>query len=369
MAEDKNKPTINPNLLLQKPDQIPNWKEVLGKNSGLTRQYIVSRNPRDVEFMVSQAVYKTLTNKDLFERGEELSTSDLPTEKLELKLLNMFEKERATRENNAFSKEVLESIGQGRSAAKEDLSKNVFWSIHYDYWQGTSYIGQSIYLSESDEKNNNLILLAPVQEIGEDTGFPTTIAEDDFSVSLNDSGREDKWIIDAKNGYETILNRLQEMGHNKNDADIKIKNSSMSRHFFDVLGYKRVNEILEKNGRPIADGHSNFFDNDLEHLRFVYTQLNPEEQEKVKKNRAGEIHSVLIKNIDTDGQKTELHSSVMSTGPMVSFDPESGNMNADITKSRWMNLSIEARPIVTENTRHDTLLNQRNQLIKDYNLK
>ncbi|KKU86919.1 MAG: hypothetical protein UY16_C0046G0005 [Candidatus Gottesmanbacteria bacterium GW2011_GWA2_47_9] len=363
MPED----TINtPDRPFPSPDQIPDWNKLLSDETGIPdRVYVVPKDPLMVELMVAEAVYKTLTGPDLIETQRQAIAGDAPTEELELTYLEIMHDLTLEKKQGGFVDEAEEALKQANLASKADLNRAEPWRVYYDYWQDAVKIGDEVSLSQPADGADYLILQTSVEEIGEDIGFPSLIAQRKFEANFRKIKDENKAEA-ATDAYDQIINMLEGLGYDREVADRKIRNSSMSYHFFQILGYSRVESILEAAGRPTVTGDRflEFMDQTEDHMRFVYSQLAPEEQQQITATREGDMSTSFIETIEHGVEKARMVTSVATGKLLVRFDPITGDMEVDFSSIGWMNMSTQVNPLVTPNTRHDGLLALREFIVQ-----
>jgi hypothetical protein len=334
------------------PDEIPNWKEVLNERYSPRRVFVVPKEPKAASDMVSQAVFKTLTGRDLIEHERELLGGGAPTEKLELQLLNMMEDNRLDREKGGFSKEAEEALIQGREAGSANLDDWQPWSKHYDYWDGVVRIGQTLRLGKPRSGGDYLLLSAPVAEMGENVGFPEVLVNKKWEMKQRDLERNPERTPETE-----MLKILEGLGFDRDEVRQDILDSEITNQFFDTIGYDRVNEILAQNGKPNTKTNWNsFYERRKELMPIVFEGLEEEEKNKVTAERTTGILNSLSREIDKDGHKARVSINVQMEGANVKYNPQTKHMEGDLSQGRWYHLSYEVQPEVTPDTRHDALL-------------
>lgn len=242
-------PIEKENPLQRLPDQTPSsirWKEELQQEQQHP-QFIfrVPATPRALEKAVGLAVFFTLTDSRLIDRGlgEGLTQEQLLQELLQEKI--------SEREQGTFDAEFAEAKRQGELAVQELFKRNFFipYGIPYDYWQGIYKIGAHIGV-ESDAvtgDTGNLHIIAPVSHLAGVEGIPYHLVK---------KGKEWERNIRRQKGevspYDQLVSRLVQSNISSEQLYQELAAKVFAYHVGFVLGSQRVNEIA---------GEDNFLSN------------------------------------------------------------------------------------------------------------
>lgn len=351
----------NKDLPFPETDGIPNWAEVLKSGDpGSRRVYVISPNKQEVFRWVQQAVFKTLTDQELFEPDSPIGFA--PTEDLELQFLDIIEKEETAEAKAGYPEAKVEANKQAREASGADFTRWRPWSVHYDRWQAKR-LDKDIYLESPND--DFLLLVAPIQEIGEQTGFPRSLIHRGSKTRASEGAN-------MNSTYETYVNNLVALGYDRDTVDREIKNHAIEQHFYLALGgrgYERVNAILSEHGKPHPRGVKNeaefnrFFNNRIELLAFVYSQLTTEEQERVKQTTRSSLNPRFTQQIKERDQVAELVTGVLIFEADMKYNPDTGQMEIDLSPTKEMSLSVELNPIITPETTHTNLIKLREKTL------
>ena len=96
------------------------------------------------------------------------------------------------KKQGGFVDEAEEALKQANLASKADLNRAEPWRVYYDYWQDAVKIGDEVSLSQPADGADYLILQTSVEEIGEDIGFPSLIAQRKFEANFRKIKDENK---------------------------------------------------------------------------------------------------------------------------------------------------------------------------------
>lgn len=339
---------------------IPDWKEVLKtENLGSQRIYILPKSRAEIQLMVAQAVFTTLTGKDLIEAQHRSIGDSMPNENAELTILELMNLEYMAEEAKGFPKEVAEAMDQGIIAASADYANSYQpFRVHYDYWQGVRRIGEEISIDRGDADDHYFVLKAPQSRIGKEIGFPMGLIRREWKAERDRYSRR-KAKEAEPSYYERLLNIAAGLGYDRSYVDGRIHESTLYRHMTDIIGYDRIDSILRSHNLPTPLDFKNFSafsSRQGELLRFVYSRLSDTEKRALNEDKRSDILCSLPLKVVSFNTKARWHINIQISSTDVHFNHANDRMEGDLNHADWYHLDVELRPEISPATKHRDLM-------------
>lgn len=336
------------------PDSTPNWKQLLGSDDYNLYGYVLPRNPETVKVAVFTAIFKTLTSRDLIGDNQSLLVEMAGTPERQRILSDIFKSEMDGFTDQSFQQERDEAKRRSNEAVRNIRGYQPLY-VQYDYWQDAVPIKSRVSLATIEGYPDYLTLMAPTSSLLGFKGFPSLLIRRHWESRNKDR----RGNIASGYPYQDLLTLVSRIGYSPEEIDLRIRNGEMHRHFTWNLEPGRTNTILEAHHFPTPDSNfTDFYDQHLKLLPFVYEQLTDAEKAQLLKPRKEDL-SLYLDHIIQGEQKDKLSIIAACGKADISYDPNTKTMVGDTNKVDWVSASFELRPTLTPQTTHDSLLRLR----------
>ena len=169
-------------------EQEVDWGKELGYEvRGQMFEYLLPKDPEEINSMVTAAVYKLLSGREVSDREIDKAVRDspetIPDEETEILARDLFEQVRHKySESKGYKYEWEEAVEQGKKAAewvREYIDKGFGFSAYYDYWQ-LRPIKDGVYVDKSRNESDALLMRFPLSEVAGKRGMPSQLVSRDM---------------------------------------------------------------------------------------------------------------------------------------------------------------------------------------------